>query len=116
MGIVAPPGLYDAAHSELLAMLEVMYLVANADGFFSIAERGEFLNSVESRSEGKIGGAELSELVEVWVCRGSTEELPARLNRLAQELPDLISRRIAYGLAVQIAEVDGQFLDRKSVV
>src|SRR5690606_109281 len=114
MGIVAPPGLSDAAHSELLAMLEVMYLVATSDGFFSIPERAEFLKSVESLSEGKIGGTELSELVEVWVSRGSTAELPVRLNRLAQELPDLISRRIAYGLAVQIAEVDGQFLESEA--
>lgn len=113
MEIVAPQGLHDAATNELLAMLEVMYLVAVADGFFSQDERTEFLKIVQSLSEGKIGAPQLGQMVDNWVRQGSGN-VEERLDRVAGMLPDETSRRIAYGLAMQIAEVDGKFLESEA--
>lgn len=116
MPIIAPEGLHDAATNELLAMLEVMYLVATADGYFSKDERLEFLESMRSLSEGKIGAEQLSRLVEGWVARGPETNIEGRLRVLADALPDEMSRRIAYGLGMQIAESDGQFLESEALL
>ena len=110
MPITVPQGLQDTATHELLAMLELMYLVATADGFFSISERREFLASLESLSEGRLGSTELTQLMNTWTKRGPGDSLDARLEELANALPDITSRRIAYGLALQIAESDGEYL------
>jgi uncharacterized tellurite resistance protein B-like protein len=116
MALIAPPGFQDAAAHELLAMLELMYLVANADGFFSMEERREFLKSVESLSEGKLGSEQLVQLVDSWSKRSPGPDLEKRLAELAAALPDAISRRIAYGLALQIADADGQFLESEAAI
>lgn len=111
----AAEGLADTGTQELLAMIEVMFLVAQADGVFSPNERRSFLAHVQSLSEGKIGVPELTSLVERW---GSAESLDVseRLTELAVLLPDETSRRIAYGLAMGIAEADGQVLESESVL
>jgi uncharacterized tellurite resistance protein B-like protein len=116
MALIAPPGFQDTAAHELLAMLELMYLVANADGFFSMEERREFLKSVESLSEGKLGSEQLVQLVDSWSKRSPGPDLEKRLAELAAALPDAISRRIAYGLALQIADADGQFLESEAAI
>lgn len=116
MTLVAPPGFHDAAAHELLSILEVMYLVAQADGYFSQDERREFLKSVASLSEGKLGSEQLSQLVDSWVKRGVGGDVEERLKELASALPDELSRRIAYGLALQIADADGQYLDAEATM
>jgi len=116
MSLVAPPGLQDAGTNELLAMLEVMYFVAIADGFFSNEERSEFLKIVESLSEGKLGPEQLASLVDSWVKSGDTQIVDERLSELAHSLPDEMSRRIAYGLAMQIADADGMYLESEALV
>lgn len=113
MAVVPPVGFSDAGTNELLAMLEVMYLVAKADGFFSADELREFLEIVTSLSEGKVGKQQLGALVDSWGKRGATD-VDERLKELATALQDDLSRRIAYGLAMQIAESDGQFLRAES--
>jgi tellurite resistance protein len=116
MSIIAPHGIQDAATNELLAMLEVMYLVATADGFFSQDERSEFLKSVRSLSEGKVSTGDLGRLVEEWAVERPELDRHARLQTLALALPDTTSRRIAYGLGLQIAEADGQLLESEARV
>ncbi len=113
MTLIAPAGFHDAETNEMLAMFEVMYLVAKADGFFSADELREFLEIVTSLSEGKFGKQQLSALVDSWSKRGATD-VDQRLGELATALQDDLSRRIAYGLALQIAESDGQFLKAES--
>jgi uncharacterized tellurite resistance protein B-like protein len=116
MTLVAPPGFHDAAAHELLSILEVMYLVAQADGFFSQEERREFLETVTSLSEGKLGSVQLSQLVDSWVKRGAASDVDKCLQELASALPDELSRRIAYGLALQIADADGQYLEAEATM
>ncbi len=109
MAIVAPAGFKDSGNSELLAMIELMYLVAQADGVFSPEERREFLGHVESLSEGRVGSRELALLVEHWSAE-SAPPIGERLAHLAEQLPDETSRRIAYGLALEVADADGEFV------
>jgi len=97
MLVIAPSGMQNTAVNELLALFELMYLVATADGFFSPEERGEFLQIAESLSEGKMGSHQISTLVQSWEKRSAGISLDARLKQLAAALPDEISRRIAYG-------------------
>jgi tellurite resistance protein len=105
-----PPGLSDATTNELLAMLEVMYLVATADGFFSTEERRNFIEHARSLSDGKLEPTHLATLVESWVRRGVGVDPEPRLAELARDLPDETARRIAFGLAMGIAESDEQLL------
>lgn len=104
-----PPTLADATTNELLAMLEVMYVVASADNDFSPEERRQFLEHAESLSGGKLDSRNLAQLVDSWEkLRGTDKE--SRLMELATALPDEMSRRIAYGLAQGVANADGQLL------
>lgn len=116
MKITPPAEFQETTTRELLAMLELMYLVATADGYFSAEERKEFIGNMQSLSEGKIGSAELTRLVDQWVSEGPETDLEGRLQTIASFLPDELSRRIAYGFAMQIAEADGQYLDAEAAL
>jgi uncharacterized tellurite resistance protein B-like protein len=116
MKITPPAEFQESSTRELLAMLELMYLVATADGFFSAEERREFMASMQSLSEGKIGSAELTRLVDQWISEGPETDLDGRLKTLAESLPDELSRRVAYGMALQIAEADGQYLQSEAAL
>ncbi len=115
MSARAPQGLADASTQELLAMVEIMFLVAQADGVFTPEERQTFLEHVQSLSEDKMGLPELSGLVDRF---GTLESLDVseRLDQLATSLPDDTSRRIVYGLAWGIAATDGQVMESESVL
>lgn len=116
MKITPPAEFQETSTRELLAMLELMYLVATADGYFSTEERREFVASMQSLSEGKIGSAELARLVDQWISEGPETDIDRRLNTVATFLPDELSRRIAYGMALQIAEADGQYLEAEAAL
>jgi tellurite resistance protein len=111
--------LEDKSTQELLAMAEVMYLVAVADGRFSIEERAAFLEHIESLSAGRLGARQLGPLVESWERRSGpggfvAAEDDARLREIGQLLGDETARRIAYGLAMEIADADGEFLESEA--
>jgi tellurite resistance protein len=88
-------------------MLEVMFLVANADDDFSPEERRNFLEHAQALSGQKLDSSMLSKLVESWIKRDLEDE-GERLAELARDLSDESSRRIAYGLARGVADADGQ--------
>ncbi len=102
-----PAELADATTNELLAILEVMFLVATVDRHFSPEERREFLEHAESLSEGQLQAEQLSQLVSSWAAR-QPENIDVRIHQLATDLTDETSRRIAYGLALEVADADGQ--------
>lgn len=116
MKITPPPEFQETPARELLAMLELMYLVATADGYFSPEECREFTANMQSLSEGKIGSAELARLVDQWISEGPETDIDQRLNTLATSLPDELSKRLAYGLALQIAEADGHYLKAEAAL
>lgn len=116
MKITPPAEFQETSTRELLAMLELMYLVATADGYFSTEERREFVANMQSLSEGKIGSEELSRLVDQWISEGPETDIERRLSTVATFLPDELSRRIAYGMALQIAEADGQYLEAEAAL
>ncbi len=109
MSVSHPSDLADATTNELLAMLEIMFLVALADQNFSAQERLNFLEHAESLSEGRIGSKMLTRLIESWEKRDMSET-PLRLEELARDLGDHSTRRLAYGLARSLAEADGEVL------
>jgi len=100
-----PHDLADATTNELLAMLEVMFLVAIADRNFSPEERRNFLEHAESLSGGKLDSTMLARLVVSWEKR-DVKVTDERLNELARDLSDESARRIAYGLACGVAQTD----------
>lgn len=115
--------LEDKTAQELMAMIEVMYLVAVADGYFSAEERDAFLEHAGGLSGHQIGARELGLLVDRWEREGRAQQgapgqrnHSARLVELAQILGDETGRRIAYGLAMEIADADGQFLGSEEAI
>lgn len=115
MSTHAPQGLADAGPEELLAIIEILFLVAQADGVFSPEERQAFLEQVHSLSEDKLELPELSNLLDRW---GTLESLDVseRLEQLAALLPDERSRRLTYGLAWGLAATDDQVMESEAVV
>lgn len=107
------PDLADATTNELLAMLEVMFLVAVADRLFSSEERRKFLEHAVALSGGKLDAAMLTRLVGSWEKRDLRDVTP-RLDELARDLSDASARRIAYGLARSMAESDGNVAPKEA--
>lgn len=107
MDDASPTRLADATTNELLAMLELMFLVAVADAHFSPTERRNFLEHAEALSEHQLDSSMLGRLVASWEKRDLQDDLE-RLRELARDLPDESSRRIAYGLVYGVAQSDGQ--------
>lgn len=106
MGRSEPADLADATTNELLAMLEVMFLVAVADRNFSPEERRNFLEHAQSLSGGKFDSSMLVRLVGSWEKR-DLKNVDERLVELSRDFPDESSRRIAYGLACRVVQSDG---------
>jgi len=92
---------------ELEALVEVMFLVASIDGDFSIPERRHFMDMVTSLSEGRLGSSELLVLIDRAHESLRQEGIEQRLAALKTHLVDDTARRLAYGLAAQLALVDG---------
>ncbi|HSC86268.1 MAG TPA: tellurite resistance TerB family protein [Polyangiaceae bacterium] len=95
------------AAAEVEAMVELMFLVARADGDFSPPERRAFLDSVTSLSAGELDSTALLASIERIETTLLRDGLDARLAAAASQLPDEVSRRIALGLCTQMALSDG---------
>lgn len=102
--------------AEVQAMIEVMYFVAKADGVFSIPERRQFFELVDSLSEGRIESSQLLAVVDGAEAKLESDGLDACLTALTPILRDELSRRIAYGLATKVAMADGDVEPREQLV
>lgn len=102
--------------AELHALVEIMYLVAAADGEFSFDERRFFLDMVSSLSEGRIDSTELLGIVERARAHLESRGLTRRLEELHEILADETSRRLAYGLGMQVALVGAEVGDAEKRV
>ncbi len=93
--------------AKLEALVEVMFLAAQADGEFSVVERAHFLKSVESLTTGRIPTPRLAELVKEAAAALESEGREARLASVKARLPDAASRKVALLLAIQVTAADG---------
>ncbi len=109
MAILVPEGLKNATQEQLVALLEVMYYVANSDGVFSTEELTHFLNVAETISGGKLNPGELGIIANGWAERDAVD-LPQRFTELAQILKTPHEREMACNLAAQLAEADDAVL------
>jgi uncharacterized tellurite resistance protein B-like protein len=102
-------------HSKQAALFETMLLVAGADGRITRNEIDEIYRRVFERPEFKgIGAQDLKDALNRaadQLQRGNG--LDQVLDSLAKRLPDLPSRRLAFGLAAAVATADRKALPRE---
>src|SRR5262245_24451639 len=92
---------------KLLALVEVLFLAATADGEFGAEERAEFSKSVESLCEGKMPAARLAETVAKLEADVAKDGRDARFAALRTRLPDEPLKRAAVDLAIRLFQADG---------
>lgn len=102
-----PSPLHGLPEPKLEALVEMMFLAASADGEFSEVERAHFLKSVESLTDGRLGGARLEALLSRAKSDLEQDGREARLGSVKQRLPDAGARKVALSLAIQVAAADG---------
>ena len=100
----APPlSGFDTARLE--AIVERMYLAAQADDEFSDEERAHFKTSVESLTDRKV--ADLDALLDKIADAYETEGRDKRLAAVKERLPEAKVRETALSLAIRLMAVDG---------
>ncbi len=97
----------DFDEPKLQALLETMMLAAYADGEFSPEEREHFKKSVESLTDGRLGGAKLELLLYKVQLGWMSQGREARLASVKERLTDVAARKVAFSLAVQVTAADG---------
>lgn len=95
------------SNAKLDALVEMMFLAASADGDFSDVERAHFLTSVESLTDGRLGKAALSALLERAKSDLEASGREARLLAVKERLPEPGARRAALSLAIEVTAADG---------
>ena len=95
------------AEDKLEALIEMMFLAASSDGEFSDVEREHFAKSVESLTDGSVGGDQLQALLSRAKQNLDSSDRPARLKAVKERLPEADARKVALGLAIQVTAADG---------
>jgi uncharacterized tellurite resistance protein B-like protein len=107
----SPPSIRDVGEPSIEAIVELMFLTAFADGDFGEEERVHFHQSIESLTDGRVGGDTLGRLIariEREVEREVEREgRAARLASINERLADEGTRKAALCLAIQLAAADG---------
>ncbi len=93
--------------AKLEALVEMMFLAASADGEFSQVERGHFLASVESLTDGRLDSAALDALLVKATADLEAGGREQRLLAVKERLPDPAARQVALSLAIQVTAADG---------
>ena len=102
----------DFGADKLEALVEAMYLAADADGDFGDEERSELGRNIEALAHGSplahaLGAPKLAELLDRVRETLRAEGREARLRAVRDRLGDAASRRAAFGLSVRVAAADG---------
>ena len=100
-------GIAALGEQKLLALVEMMFLAASADGEFSAAERKYFVEGIETLTDGMLAGPRLEELLARAKQDLATEGREARLQQVKSRLPDAGARKVALALAIQVSAADG---------
>jgi len=104
--------------AKLEALIETMYLAAQADGDFSGDEREHFVTSVQSLTDRRLEGEALETLLRRFE-RDVLDNGRARcLAGIASILVDTSSRRLALSMAARMVAADGviQATEREFIV
>jgi tellurite resistance protein len=101
----AAPPLQGFDSARLEAIIELMYLAANADDEFSEEERAHCRASVESLTDRKVGDLDglLAKIAKAYQDEGRD----ARLAAVKARLPDSKLRETALNMAIRLMAVDG---------
>jgi tellurite resistance protein len=102
----------DVGADKLEALVETMYLAADADGDFGEEERSELARSIAALVKGSplahdLATPKLGELLDRMRAALRAEGREARLRAVRDRLGDAASRRAAFGLSVRVAAADG---------
>ncbi len=98
---------HNLAAPQLEALVEMMFLAASADGELADEEKKLFESSIESLTDGKLGGAALSALLDRAKQELDGSSRDARLASVKERLPDGGARKVALALAIQVTAADG---------
>ena len=92
---------------KLEALIEMMFLAASSDGEFSDVEREQFAKSVESLTDGGLGGDQLEAVLSRAKQDLDSSDRATRLQAVKERLPEAGARKIALGLAIEVTAADG---------
>jgi tellurite resistance protein len=102
----------DLGSDKLEALVETMYLAADADGELGPEERGALASSIEAIGRGSahaasLDAAKLGELFDRLQATLRAQGREARLRVVCDRLGDPAMRRAAFGLSVKVTAADG---------
>lgn len=97
---------------QLEALVEVMYLAADADGEFSASERAELASSIQALARGTqhesaLGSEQLGPMLDRVGQALAAEGREGRLAAVREKLADPAARKAAFGLSVKVTAADG---------
>jgi len=102
-----PASLRNLDRETLEALIEMMFLAANADEEFDDVERNEFAMNVADLSQRKIVGAEFKTLMARIESDLKTDGRTGRLAKLKTRIVDPQMREDALAIAIRMVAVDG---------
>jgi tellurite resistance protein len=97
--------LKSSSEAQLIAALELMYLVAKADGFVAADELRQLLAVAKASDHNRVDSRKLSALIGEWKARGRLEPEP-RIKALGSILETPEVKRAAYELAAATVVAD----------
>jgi tellurite resistance protein len=92
---------------KLDALIETMFLAAYADGEFGDEERAHFTSSVESLTDRRLTGDQLTALMNRMERALKESGREARLAAVRASLGDANARKVALALAIRVVASDG---------
>lgn len=102
-----PPSLREVDEPRLIALIELMFLAAIADGEFSGDERKHFRESVESLTDRKVSGETLDRLMETIEKNHAGEGRAARIAHVKEALATAELRKVGLSMAIRLMCADG---------
>ena len=93
--------------AKLEALIETMYLAAQADGEFTAEERAHFVSSVQSLTEQRLEGDKLDKLLARFAAEHKKSGRNEVLASLKARLGDDRTRKLALSMAIRMLASDG---------
>jgi tellurite resistance protein len=93
--------------AKLEALIETMYLAAQADGEFTVEERGHFVSSVQSLTEQRLEGAKLEALLARLAGEHKKNAPDQILASLKARLGDERTCKLGLSMAIRMLASDG---------